>query len=512
MAKFLFGCDIGTSSAKAVLVDLEGKILASHYLEYKTHSPQPGWFEHDPEDYWSAFIENVQAVLYKSRVHPREIAGISVSACSPCCVLVDKAGRSLASSPIWMDRRAVSECNQVREVFNDETIFRISANPLDPHSGAIKLLWEKNHRPEIYNASYKMLNPANFVNMRLTGQFVTDYSNASLIGIFFDIVARKWRMDMVEQLKIDPNKLTRLAPCHEIIGEVTRQAADACGLEIGTPVTAGTVDCNAAWLGNGCTQSGDASLVMGTAGALGVVHDCPQFTRNLTTIVHTADSEKLYTTLAGTSSCGGLLRYFRDNLSAAEAESLRAKGGDIYELFNREANAIAPGSDGLIILPYLAGERTPLWNPIARGVIFGLSHSHTRGHWIHALMEGAVYAIYHCLELMHENGLTIITPILVSEGGAKSQIWRQIASDILNLELKYMKEAKGAPMGCAINAGVGVGIIPNYDFARGLISTDQLHVPNSRAHEVYKSYYELYRKLYEDNKKNFAILHALQKC
>ena len=509
MAKYLIGCDIGTSSAKAVVMDLEGNILADHYVEYKTYAPQPGWVEHSPEDYWRVFKENMHAILAKSRIDPREVAGVGVSACSPCCVLVDKQGRTLGNSQIWMDRRAVDECNAVRKVFDDETVFQVSANPLDPHCGTIKLLWEKQHRPEAYHAAYKMLNPANFINMRLTGEFVTDYSNASLVGVVFDIVRRQWRTDMIERIGLDPDKYARLAPCHEVIGEVTRTASEECGLAPGTPVVAGTVDCNAAWLGNGSTRAGDASLVMGTAGALGVVHNAPNFTRNLTTIIHTADSEHLYTTLAGTSCCGGLLRYFRDCFTPEEAKRMREAGEDIYDLLGREAAAIPPGAEGLIVLPYFSGERTPLWNPIARGLAFGVSLSHQRGHWVRALMEGGIYAVYHCLKLMHESNLSITYPILVSEGGAKSPLWRQIASDIMNVELTYMTQAKGAPTGNAINAGVGVGLLKDYHIARTFIHIDQTHHPDPAIHARYERYFELYRKLYEDNRENYSLLYNL---
>lgn len=185
MGKFLIGCDIGTSGAKAVIADEEGKVYGSCYVEYPLYSPRTGWFEHDPEDYWRVFKKNMQEILRQSKVKPSEVAGISVSACSPCCILVDRKGNPLKRSPIWMDRRAVDECEFIRNIYDDDEIFRVSANPLDPHSGAVKLLWEKNHNPDIYKETYKMLNPANFITMKLTGKFVTDYSNASLTGIVF---------------------------------------------------------------------------------------------------------------------------------------------------------------------------------------------------------------------------------------------------------------------------------------------------------------------------------------
>lgn len=509
MTKYLLGFDIGTSSGKAVLMDQNGFIHASHYTEYKTKSPKPGWFEHNPEDYWNIFKKCIHYILNDSKINPKHIAAISVSSCSPCCVLVDKKGNSLGSTQIWMDRRAVDECKFVNNLFDENFIFELTANKLDPHAGAIKLLWEKNHRPNLYKETFKMLNPANFINMRLTGKFITDYSNASLIGIIFNIKEKCWDFDVAEKIGLDSNKFSDLAPCHSVIGEVSSRSAQESGLVPGIPVVAGTVDCNAAWLGNGCTNPGDASLVMGSAGAFGVVHRNPKFTKNLTTIVHTADSEELYTTLAGTSSCGALLRYMRDCFSQKESEVLVKKNLDIYDVFNQEAEKISPGSDGLIVLPYFAGERTPLWNPIAKGIIFGLTLSHSRGHWVRAMMEGGIYAIYHCLELMQNNQLYVKTPILISEGGAKSDLWRQIACDILNLDLVYMKEAKGAPMGNAINAGVGVGIFKDYSFAKSLIKIDKKHKPNQDTNMLYSKYYELYRKLYEDNKNNYLIMNEL---
>ena len=510
MARFLVGCDIGTSGAKAIIVDEEGKILGSHYVEYPLHSLKINWFEHDANDYWKVFKANVAEILRQSRVNPQEVAGISVSACSPCCIMVDRKGNALKYSPTWMDRRAIAECDRVRKLYGDDEIFRVTANPLDPHSGAIKLLWEKNHSPEIYRNTYKMLNPANFIAMKLTGEFVTDYSNASLVGIFFDIVRREWRMDMAQRIGLDPEKLTELVPCHKVVGEVTAAAARECALAAGIPVVAGSVDCNAAWLGNGSTRPGDASLVMGTAGALGVVHAEPNFTRSMTTIIHTADSETLYTTLAGTSSCGGLLRYLRDVFSQVDKRVAEENGEDIYDILTAEAQAIRAGSDGLIVLPYLSGERTPLWNPRARGLVFGLSFSHTRGHWVRAVMEGAMYAIYHCLNVMRDNNLRITTPILASEGGSKSMLWRQIAADMMDVEIAYMHNAKGAPMGNVINAGVGVGIFPNFDVAKRFIAANEVHRPDGATHEIYERGFALYRKLYEDNRENYEILSELK--
>lgn len=510
MGKYLIGCDLGTSAAKAVLMDTEGKILGSHYVEYPTYKPREGYLEHDPNDYWRVFCENMHVVLDASGVDPREIAGIGVSSCGPNCVMVDRSGKALGRCQIWMDRRGVVECDAVRQLYSDKQIFEISANPLDPHYAVIKLLWEKNHRPDLYRKTYKILSSGNYINLCLTGNAVMDYSSASITGVAYDVVNRRWRTDVLERIGLDPEKFPETVPCHQVIGTVTKEAAAICGLAEGTPVVAGTVDSNAGWLSNGCVHPGDASFVMGTAGCMCVVHDTPVFTENMMNSIHVAHSDRYYTTLAGTACCGGLLHYLRDCFAGDEAAMLASKGQDIYERFSEEAAAIAPGAEGLIILPYFAGERTPLWSPIARGMAFGISLNHTRAHWIRALMESGIYAVYHCLELMRESGLDLKSPMPISEGGANSPVWRQIAADILGVEISYMKDAKGAPVGNAINAGVGVGVFKDWDVSKEFVHSTCTHAPDPKAHDIYMEYYQLYRRLYEDNKEKYETLQSLK--
>lgn len=509
MKQYLIGCDVGTSSLKSVLIDSRGNVLGSHYKEYPTYHLQGGWLEHDPKDYWRVFKESLRVIMKQSDVKPEEIAGIGISSCGPNCVLVDVEGNNLGRCQIWMDRRGVQECDDIRALYSDDEIYHVSANPLDPHYAAVKLLWEKNHRPQLYDRTYKMLSSCGYVNLCLTGEFAMDYSSASIAGIAFDIVERQWRDDMHARMGLDPRKFPRLAPCHEVIGTVTARAARECGLAEGTPVVAGTVDSNAAWVSNGCVHPGEASLVMGTAGCMCIVHDEPRFTRNMMNSIHVAHSDKYYTTLAGTACCGGLLHYLRDCFAGDEAARLEREGHDIYDTFSREAENIAPGADGLIILPYFAGERTPLWSPIARGMAFGISLTHTRAHWVRAMMEAGIYAVYHCLKLMQASGLALNAPVPVSEGGANSRVWRQITADVLNVDITHMKNAKGAPMGDAINAGVGVGLFDNWDVAKDFVKGDEIHHPDPRTHALYEQYFALYRQLYEDNKSKYGTLWEL---
>jgi xylulokinase len=271
-------------------------------------------------------------------------------------------------------------------------------------------------------------------------------------------------------------------------------------------VVAGTVDCNAAWVAGGAVDSGDTSLVMGTAGVLGVVHEEPTFTKDMIMIIHTADSRRKYTTLAALVSCGALIRYFRDNFGQLEMAAEQMTGRDAYVMLNDEAQDVPPGSNGLIVLPYFMGERTPIWDTHARGVLFGLSLDHGRGHLVRALMEGAGYGLLHNFELMRASGVKMKFPMILSEGGANSPMWRQIIADILNVECAFALSSKGAPVGNAVAAGVGVGIYRNYDVVKDWVKLGEHSIPNPDNTARYRKLYEIYRDLYPAVKEYYVKL------
>jgi xylulokinase len=411
-----------------------------------------------------------------------------------------------------MDRRATAECDWLKREIGEERIFKLSANPTDPYYATTKLMWEKNNRPDLYKQAYKFQTAADYPCMKLTGKAVTDYSNASLIGIVFDIVNRRWDQGLIEEIGLDPAKFPDPYPCDEVIGEVTREAAARTGLAPGTPVVAGTVDCNAAWVAGGAVDAGSTQLVMGTAGVLGVVHETPTFTKNMITIIHTADSRRKYTTVAALVSCGALIRYFRDNFGQLERATEGISGISAYTLMNEEAKHVPPGSNGLIILPYFMGERTPIWDTHARGVAFGLSLDHGRGHLIRAMMEGAGYALLHNFALMRESGVQMNLPVVLSEGGANSPLWRQIIADILNVECVFATSSKGAPVGNAVTAGVGVGIFKNYDVVKDWVQLGPKTVPNPENRDLYMNLYAIFRDLYPAVRDQFVrVAEALHK-
>ncbi|MEW5721930.1 MAG: FGGY-family carbohydrate kinase [Thermodesulfobacteriota bacterium] len=506
MANYLVGCDVGTGGTKAVVIDEGGKVLGSHFIEYPLETPRPGWAEHDPEVYWAAVADTIKESIRQAKIDPKTIRGVSISALSPACILVDKDLRPLQKAHIWMDRRATAECKWLKENIGEDRIFDLSGNPTDPYYAVAKLMWEKNNRPELYRQTYKIQTAACYPRMKLTGRAVVDYSNASLMGICFDIRKKRWDERLAEEIGVDLEKLPDVYPCPEVVGEVTREAAERSGLAPGTPVVAGTVDANAAWLAMGMVEAGDNSVVMGTAGVLGVCHEKPEFTRNMITIIHTSHCEKMYTTLMALVSCGALIRYFRDTFGQTEMTAAKKLGISEYDILNLEAQKIPPGSDGLITLPYFMGERTPIWDPLARGVLFGLSLAHTRGHVIRSFMEGAGYGMLHNLELIRASGLYFKPYLTMGEGGAHSRLWRQIVSDILNVKGAYMAECPGAPLGNAVNAGVGVGVFKDHTVVRDWVAFTDHVEPDPARNELYMKLYRVYLELYPNLRTTFENL------
>ncbi len=506
MVHYLVGSDVGTGGAKSVVMDTEGNILGSHFIEYPLITPRPGWAEHNPQWYWKAVAETIKASIKQSRVNPKHIRAVSISGLSPACILVDKNLNPLQNAHIWMDRRSTAECKWLKENIGEDTIFKLTGNLIDPYYATTKLMWEKNNRPELYKKTYKLQTAADYPVLRLTGKAVTDYSNACLIGIVFDIVNKKWNEKMIEQIGLDAEKFPTPYPCDQVIGEVTTWAAKETGLAPGTPVVAGTVDYNAASLSMGVIDEGENSLIMGTGGVWGVVHKEAKFTKNMVTIIPTAYSRSMYTTTAPLMSCAALMRYFRDNFGQVEREIEKILGVNAYEIMNLEAEKVPPGSGGLIVLPYFMGERAPIWDPLARGVFFGLSLSHGRGHLIRAMMEAVGYAVLHNLELVQKSGVKIKPPLFLGEGGAQSPLWRRIIADILNTRCAYIQGLKGAPVGDAINAGVGVGIFKDYHVVKNWIKVIEEIKPDPKIHKLYMKFYHIYRKLYPDLAKYYVQL------
>jgi ribulokinase len=514
MADLLLGADYGTGGAKVALIDAAGEQLGYAYEEYPIYTDHPGWSEHDAPRYWDAFCRMVRKVLADTGVDPAEIRGVAASSALPSVVLVDGDGEPLPRAYNLMDRRATREVAWVREHIGAERIFAVTANRLEDHPAVMNVLWERANAPQRFATVAKVLTIDGFIGFKLTGRATAHYSAAPFFGVY-DILDQRFDTDLLEELELDPALMPELCRCEDIIGEVTPAAAAECGLAPGTPVAGGQVDCNAGWLQGGAIEPGDIQMNLGTAGNFGIIHRSREFLFSESgaasiNFPYTVDSRDTYITVPTTTTGGQTLRYLRDNFSALELEQERAGGADVYDVLTEQAAAVPAGAEGLLFLPYLMGERTPIWDVHARGVIFGLSLNHTRGHVVRAAMEGVAFALYHSFETLSAAGLKVNYPLVLNEGGAKSVLWRRIITDVFDVGTVLLERRTGAPYGDAILAGVATGVLPDFSVAREWATTIEPMEPDPQAHAHYMERFALFKQVYRDLRQDFVELARLR--
>jgi xylulokinase len=512
--RYLLGADFGTGGAKVALIDEDGTQLGYAFEEYPILTDAPGWSEHDAPRYWEAFCRLTLRVLAGSGVAAADVRGVAVSSALPSAVFIDVGGAPLPRAYNLMDRRATEEVAWLREHVGAERIFEITANRLEDHPVLVNLLWERRHRPERYRTIRRVLTIDGFVTSRLTGRATVHHSAAAFFGAY-DILNRRFDPGLLAAMDVDPGLLPDLCECDEVVGEVTAGAAGECGLVAGIPVAGGQVDCNAGWLQGGAIEPGDIQMNLGTAGNFGILHRDKGFLfseQAASSINFPYTTPDTWITVPTTTTGGGTLRYLRDRFSPAELEVERLAGVDAYELLNRQAAGVPPGCDGLLFLPYLMGERTPIWDVDARGVVFGLSLNHTKGHLVRAAMEGVAFALYHSFETLSQAGLRINYPLVLNEGGARSQLWRRIITDVFDVRTVLLERRTGAPFGDAILAGVATGILPDLGVARGWARTIEPMDPDPVAHARYMDQFTLFKQVYQDLKGDFAELARLRQA
>lgn len=511
----LLGIDYGTGGAKACIIDAEGNVLGFAFQEYPFYHDRPGWSEHDPQLYWSIACRMIRECMAQAHIQPGEVRGVAVSSALPSLVMVDKGHQPLQRAYNLMDRRAVNEVTWLKATVGESAIQQLTGNRIEDHPTLVNLLWEQRNRPETYAAIWKALTIDGFITLKLTGKAVANYGAAAFYGVAYDLLQERFDTAMLEAVGIDPALLPELGRCEAIAGEVTSQATAETGLAAGTPVAVGQVDFNASCVAAGITAPGDIMSNLGTVGNFGVIHKRGEFNFSpvglaMINLAFTVDSADTYVTIPSTTTGGQSMRYLRDHFAQAEVDAERTLGISAYDLLNLQAAKAPPGSDGLLILPYLMGERTPIWDAQARGVVFGLSLTHTKGHLIRAMMEAVAYALYDSYALILSSGLAINYPIVFNEGGAVSNLWRQIITDVFNAPTVLVKRRTGAPYGDAILAGVATGVFPDYAVAKRWAEYVAPMTPNGEHHAVYMDYFRLYKQLYSHVKGDFAALAAIR--
>lgn len=510
MASFLLGIDYGTGGAKACIIDEEANILAYAYREYAIVVGKPGWSEHDPGCYWDTACRLIRECIVKAEIDPGDIKGVGTSSALPCLVMVDREHKPVHRAYNLMDKRAVKEVEWLKRNIGEDRIFDITGNRLEDHPSIVNLMWERNNRSGDYRKIYKALTIDGYIRLKLTGQATVNIPNAAFYGVAYNIRKHRFEMEILDQIGIAREILPDIFACEDIIGEVTAEAADQTGLVPGIPVSAGQADAPAGWMGAGAIDEGDTQMNLGTCGNFGVIHKDDNFLKSMLVCAHTIDCRNTYVTIPTTTTGGQSIRYLRDNFSQVEIEMEKLIGTSSYALLDMEAERVGPGSEGLVILPYLMGERTPIWDAGARGVIFGLSLNHGKGHIVRAMMESVAYALYDSFCIIRESGKKVNYPIVLNEGGAASRIWRRIITDVFNVGTVIVKSRAGAPYGDAILAGVSAGVFKDFSITKEKAQYIDPMEPITANHDLYMDYFSIYRNLYRHLKEDFKDLTELR--
>ena len=482
---FFLGIDVSTTATKALLVDDAGSVVAVASSEYTCDSPHPLWSEQHPDVWWKAAIGSVKAVLGASRVDSASIAGIGLTGQMHGLVLLDAAGEVLRPAILWNDQRTAAECDEIRAKVGRERLIRITGNDALTGFTAPKILWVRNHEPEVWSRLAHVLLPKDFVRLRLTGEYALDKADGSGT-LLFDLAARDWSPAVLAPLGIDPAWLPRTFEGPEVTGTITAAAAEATGLRPGTPVVAGGGDQSANAVGVGVVSEGTMALSLGTSGVVFATTHAPLFEAHgrVHAFCHAVPGR--WHMMSVMLSAAGSLRWFRDTL---------APGVDFGDLVAPAAEVPA-GSDGLLFLPYLTGERSPYPDPLARGAFVGLTVAHDRRHLTRAVLEGVAFGLRDGLDLMVEAGMAAPAQIRASGGGTVSPLWRQILADVLGAEIAGVNTAEGAAYGAALLAAVGVGWHPTVEDAAGaFVTATPLAAPGPDA-AVYSEAHARYRELY----------------
>jgi len=511
MGNLFVGIDIGCGGAKSCIVDDEGKQLAYEFKEHAIVASNSGWSETDPDEYANNIYAMLRKMTGSGQVDGASIRCVSISSAVPAMVMIDSDGKVINKAYNYLDTRAHDVVETLKGSLNPEAVFGLSAFNLEEQCIATSLLWEKANRPEDYRHIYKVLSPDGYITYRLTGKPVVNYSIAPFWGMVFDIVNRRFDMDMCGAIGLDPELLPELSPCEQVVGEVTGWASEMTGIPAGVPVIAGTCDAYAGWLAGGAAKAGDAQINLGTAAVLGVLlGDRPQFLQNYWNGIYPVDSKRNYVLFGTTTTGGYVMRHLRDNFSRYERFVEQSGGYDAYDLMNIDAARTPPGSNGLITLPHFVGARLPVYNRDARGVVFGWRMHHTKGHLIRSMMEGVAFSTRRQLEIIESNGTVVNGPIVMNEGGAKSYLWRRIYTDILGKPTAMLENRWGAPYGNALLAGVSTGYLPDFSVARNWARYVDYMEPDPKAGAVYGELYELFLSIYSHLLRDYQKLAELQ--
>jgi xylulokinase len=503
------GIDIGTSGTKTLAMNARGKVLAQATAEYPCYHPRPMWSEQDPEDWWQATVKTVRAVVKKAKLKPTDVRAIGLSGQMHGSVFLDKNNKVVRRALLWNDQRTAAECEEIeKRAGGRKKLIEMVANPALTGFTAPKILWLRNNEPKNFEKTVKVLLPKDEIRRRLTGEFATEVSDASGM-LLLDVVQRRWSKELLSKLDLDPKLFAQCYESEEVTGRLTAETAKLLGLTTDCMVVGGAGDCAAGAVGNGIVKSGVLSTSIGTSGVVFVHADKPQVDPEgrLHTFCHAVRGK--WHMMGVTLAAGGSLQWFRNAVCQTLAIEAKKKKIDAYDVLTEEAAVTPPGAEGLLFLPYLAGERTPHADPNARGAFVGLTLKHSRGHLVRAIMEGVTYSLRDCLAIIEEQGVSV-KQIRASGGGAKSPFWRQMQADVLGKTVVSMKADEGPGYGVALLAAVGAGEYTSIEEAcEATVKTTSQTKPVAAAKKTYDKGFPVYQGLYRALREDFKKIGAL---
>lgn len=484
---YFLGIDVGTGGTRAVLIREGGKVVASEATEHTAfRSDFAGWAEQDPEDWWRATQQSIRAVIRVAGCTASEIAAIGLTGQMHGAVLLDASGKVLRPSLIWCDTRSAPQCDWLHAALGREQVIEMTCNPALPNFTLTKVLWVRDHEPEIFARVAHILCPKDYVRFRLSGTYAMDVQEASGT-LLLDVTNRRWSREVAEASGVSLDWLPELFESSEICASVNSSAAAATGLIAGTPIVAGAGDQGAGAVGMGILKPGSVSATIGTSGVVFAATDQPvrDPLGRLHTFCHAVAGR--WHVMGVTQAAGLSLRWFRDVISA---------GAGSYEDVMEVAAKASPGSDGVFWAPYLFGERTPHLDPNVRAAFVGLSASHGQRHLARAVLEGVAYSLRDTFTLFAELGIPV-RGVRLGGGGARGQLWRQIQADIYGIPVEILAAEEGAAYGAALLAAVGAGAWPDVDAAcENAIQVAETVQPDTAAVAVYRRGYETFRRIY----------------
>jgi len=489
---YVSALDLGTTGCRTYVFDLAGTVIAWDYSEWQSFYPKPSWVEQNADEWWNSIKSTIDSALKKSGIDITEIVSVSVTNQRETIVPVDKEGNPLHNALVWQDRRTTKQVEFIKKKIGEDKIYNTTGLTIDPYFSATKILWFKDNKPEIYRKTHKFLLVSDFIINKLTGKFITDFSNASRT-MLFDINNLRYSEEIASDLEIDLDKMPDPVESGVDIGEII---SDETSFDEKTLVVTGAGDQQAAALGVGVIGPGDIKCTTGTGSFILAYLSEPKFDPDKRVLCSCHAIPGSWVQEASVFTTGAVLRWFRDEIGHVECQEAEEEGADPYDLMTSLAEESTPGANGLLLIPHLVGAGAPHWNPYAKGILFGLSLGHKRRDLYRSILEGVAFEVKKNIEVFKKVSIEP-SELKLTGGGSRSDLWNQIMADVLNVSCVRNVIEEATSLGAAILAASGAGIFPDIsEAAKNLCKVDQRYIPKEKNNKIYEKLYRFSYDLY----------------